>query len=304
MNTRQIRQFLAVAEALNFRKAAERLHMAQPPLSVAIKRMEDELGGALFVRERRGVRLTPLGEAIMADARQIAFHADHLRQAAISTAAGLAGTLRVGFVGSATYSLLPRALPLFRARYPLVTLELHDSTTTVILREIQAGHLDLGLVRFPVFEPNHAAVVPVEYDRLVVALPLAHPLAKRRQLKLHDLSSEPFVMYSASAAQNLRGQVMLACQAEGFAPRVVQEAVQVQTLVSLVECAIGIALVPSLCSRHASPGVVFRSIVGAAAHMEVALAAATRPETEPRTAVRFRELLIGLGPRLNARRAR
>ncbi len=296
MHTRLIRQFLAVAETQNFRKAAERLHMAQPPLSVAIKRMEEDLGGALFIRERRGVRLTPLGEAILADARQIAFHADQLRKSAASASTGLAGTLRVGFVGSATYSLLPRTLPVFRERYPLITLELRERTTTQILREIEADQLDLGLVRFPVFEPTQAAVVPVEPDTLVVALSARHPLARRRQLKLSDLSEEAFVMYSAAAAPNLRGQVMLACQAEGFTPKVIQEAVQIQTVVSLVESGMGVALVPSVCSRHAAPGVIFRSLVSPKAHLSIALAAVTRPETEPRTATRLRELLLELSP--------
>ncbi|MGE4336068.1 MAG: LysR family transcriptional regulator [Pigmentiphaga sp.] len=296
MHTRLIRQFLAVAEAQNFRKAAERLHMAQPPLSVAIKRMEEELGGPLFLRERRGVRLTALGEAILEDARQVAFHADQLRQTAKNASTGLTGTLRVGFVGSATYSLLPRALPVFRERYPLISLELRERTTTQVLREIEADQLDLGLVRYPILEPTNAAVVPVERDTLMLAISARHPLARRRQLTLSELATEPFLMYSSVAAQNLRGQVMLACQAEGFTPKVVQEAVQIQTIVSLVECAMGVALVPSVARRHAPPGVVFKAIASPAANLSVALAVATRLETEPLTAARLRGLLIDLGP--------
>lgn len=295
MHTRLIRQFLAVAETQNFRKAAERLHMAQPPLSVAIKRMEEDLGGPLFIRERRGVRLTALGEAILRDARQIAFHVDQLRQAATSASTGVAGTLSVGFVGSATYSLLPRALPMFRERYPLISLELRERTTTQILREIEAGQLDLGLVRFPIFEPTNLALVPVEPDTLIVALSVHHPLARRRHLKLRELADEPFLMYSAAAAQNLRGQVMLACQMEGFTPKVVQEAVQIQTIVSLVECAMGVALVPSVCSRHNIPGVVFKTLASPAENLDIALAVVTRPETESLTAARLRGLLIERG---------
>lgn len=294
MHVRQIRQFLAVAETGNFRKASERLNMAQPPLSIAIKRMEDELGGALFLRERRGVRLTALGEAILEDARQISFHNEQLRKAAASASTGLAGTLRIGFVGSATYNLFPRVLPVFRERYPLIELELRERTTTQILREIESDQLDLGLVRYPVFEPTHATVTPVEPDVLVVALPRANPLARRTRLKLRDLAGESFIMYSSVAALNLRGQVMLACQTAGFTPRVVQEAIQVQTIVSLVESGMGVALVPSICQRSASDDVVFRPLIAPPEHLAIAIAAVTRPETEPRTVTRFRETLAEL----------
>lgn len=291
MHVRQVRQFIAVAETLNFRKAAERLNMAQPPLSIAIKRMEDDLGGALFIRERRGVRLTAMGEAILEDARQISFHHDQLRKAAGGASTGLVGTLRIGFIGSATYSLFPRVLPVFRKRFPLVELELRERTTTQILREIESDQLDLGLVRFPVFEPTHARVSPVEPDLLVVALQRDHPLARRSRLKLRDLADQRFVMYSSVAALNLRGQVMLACQTAGFTPNVVQEAIQVQTIVSLVEGGIGIAIVPSICQRNTSEQVVFRPLIAPQEHLSVAIAAVTRPEAEPRTVTLLRQVL-------------
>ena len=120
------RHFLAVADALNFRKAAEGLHMAQPPLSVSIKRLEEDLGTPLFLRERRGVRLTPAGAAMLAHARQAVFHAGEARKSATEAAVGVGGLLRIGFIGSATYTLFPRVLPAFRERYPRVVLELRD----------------------------------------------------------------------------------------------------------------------------------------------------------------------------------
>ncbi|MGI4903812.1 MAG: LysR substrate-binding domain-containing protein, partial [Janthinobacterium lividum] len=227
---------------MSFRKAAERLHMAQPPLSVAVRRMEEEFGGALFVRGRRGVKLTPLGEAILDDARQVVFHAEQLRQSAATALSGLSGSLRIGFIGSAIHFLLPRVIPLFRERYPKVVLQLHESTTSQILRDVESGVIDLGLIRYPIIEASSAAIDVVEHDTLVAALPVDNPLARHRLLRLAECADEPFIAYSAAAAPNLRGLVMLACQAAGFTPRIVQEAVQVQTLVSLVESGLGMAL--------------------------------------------------------------
>lgn len=294
MDLRQIRQFLAVAETLSFRKAAERLHMAQPPLSMAIRRLEDSLGAPLFTRGRRGVRLTDLGEAILDDARRVERHAEQLRQSAATVIAGTSGKLRVAFVGSATYSLLPSVLPIFRSRYPGIALELREGTTSQILEQIKQGSLDLGLVRYPVFEPHSTQLTVIQRDTLVAVLPRDSPLRNRKRLSLRDLKDHPFVLYSSTAAANLRGQVLLACQAAGFTPTVVQEAVQVQTMISLVESGIGLALVPSDSSRHGPQGVIFRRLAPRDAHLDVAIALASRLEAETRTAARFREVLMEL----------
>jgi DNA-binding transcriptional LysR family regulator len=293
MNLRQLQQFLAVAETLNFRKAAERLHMAQPPLSVSIKRLEEDLGTPLFLRERRGLRLTSAGESILLHARQISFHAAELRRAALDAAGGVGGVLKIGFIGSATYTLFPRALPAFRARYPRVTLDLRERTTREILREVENGELDLGLVRYPLIEDSAVSLLPVEHDRLVVALPKGSALAMRKRLQVKDLEHEPFVIYAASAALNLRAQVLSVCRAAGFSPTIVQEAVQVQTILSLVESGLGVALVPSLSESQGTRGLVFRTL-GNDARLAVAIAVATHPLTEPPAARRFRELLVEL----------
>lgn len=294
MNLRQIQQFAAVAEALNFRKAAEKLHMAQPPLSVSIKRLEDELGTPLFIRERRGLRLTAAGEAILVHVRQIAFHADQLKKTAASAAGGMGGRLRIAFVGSATYTLFPRVLPAFRERYPRVELELREGTTSQILRQVERGEIDLGLVRHPVVESTTAVLTPVEHDRLVAALPPRSPLARKAKLRLQDLAGQPFIVYAASAALNLRTQVLSACRAAGFTPRIVQEAVQVQTLLSLVESGMGVALVPSISQAQGARGVAFRSLADAGDRLDIAIAAVTHPDTEPAAAARFRQLVVEL----------
>lgn len=291
MDIRQIQQFLAVAESLSFRKAADRLHMSQPPLSMAIRRLEASLGAPLFQRGRRGVTLTAVGAAVLDDARRVAFHTQQLRQAAAAASTGDGGTLRIAFVGSATYTLLPRALPRFRERHPGVALELKEGTTSRILRDVEAGQVDVGLVRYPVVESTRAELAAVEHDVLAAVVQADSALARRRRVALADLAQQPFVMYSASEAANLRGFVMLACQRAGFTPRIVQEAVQVQTLISLVESGIGVALVPSRAQRCAPDGVAFRRLTHDAPSLAVSIAVATRGATAPRPAMKFVELL-------------
>lgn len=294
MNFRQLRQFVAVAETLNFRKAAERLHIAQPPLSLSIKRLEQDLETPLFLRERRGVRLTAAGEAALAHARQAIFHAEQVRKSAGDAAEGIGGTLRVGFVGSATYTLFPRVLPAFRLRYPRVMLDLHETSTREALRDVESGSLDVGLVRYPLVETTSARLVPIDHDQLVIVLPRDGVLARRQRLAMQDLQDEPFVMYAAPAALNFRAQVVAACQSAGFSPLISQEAVQVQTILSLVESGMGVALVPSACQTQASTGLVFRSVSGTNERLDVAIAVATHALTEPPAARRFRELLVAL----------
>jgi DNA-binding transcriptional LysR family regulator len=291
MNLQQMKQLVALAETLNFRRAAERLHMAQPPLSVSIRRLEEELDARLVVRERRGLRLTPAGEAVLAHARQITFHAEQVKRAASSASTGTSGRLRIAFVGSAAYSLFPRVLPVFRERFPQVELELREGTTTQMLRQVERGDVDLALVRYPVVEATTALLRPVEPDVLVAALPATSPLARKRSLRLRDLADEPFVVYSATAAMNLRVQIAGACSAAGFTPRIAQEAVQVQTVLSLVGSGVGVALVPSLSRMQAPAGVEFHKITDGGERLDTALAAATHPHNEPAAAVRFREVL-------------
>ena len=295
MNWHQAQHFVVLSETLNFRRAAERLHIAQPPLSMSIKRLEEELGAPLFLRETTGLRLTAVGKAVLPHAREVVFHVAQMKVTAESAIEGIAGHLRIGFVGSATYRMIPRVLTALRGRYPQVQLELREGTTIAILRQVELGELDVGLVRYPVVKPTQARLVPVEYDQLVAALPFDNSLAKAKSLRLRDLRDQSFVIYAAGTAANLREQVVSACQLAGeFTPRIVQEAVQVQTLLSLVASGIGVALVPSVSQAHRMDGVVFRTLGGASDHLDVAIAAATNAQTGSAIVTRFCELLLSL----------
>lgn len=292
MDTRQLRHFIALAETLNFHRAAERLHMSQPPLSASIRRLETQLGVTLFERNRRGTELTLAGAAALDDARRAVFHADQFARAAQAVSRGEAGTLRVGFVGSATYALMPRVLPRFRERYPGVQLALSESTTAHIVARVEGGDIDVGLVRFPLGQVCTARVFPVERDVFVAALPAGHKLARKRQLLLADLAGEPFVMYSATAVPGLHAAALLACQQAGFLPRVQQDAVQVQTVVSLVESGLGVALVPSVATRHMTRNIVFKPLAGAGSQTAIGIALVLPPDAQTSAAQRFHESVM------------
>lgn len=296
MELRQLHQFVAVAQALNFHRAAQMLHMAQPPLSVAIRKLEEELGTALFERQSRGVALTPAGVAALAIAQQCLASAHAMRDAALAAAGGESGLVRVGFVGSATYSLMPKLLPAFRARYPHVELVLRESTNLELLAMVESGQLDIGLVRFPTASASDLRFEIVERDVFSAVLPTRHALAGQRRISLADLARYPFIDYASTRVPGLHAMVMLAFQQAGLTPQVSQEATQVQTVISLVQSGMGVALVPSVSSRLAARGVVFRPVTGLPASAAVSIAMASRTGNNNAAAERFREVASSASP--------
>ena len=300
MELRQLNQFVAVAETLNFRRAAERLHMAQPPLSVAIRKLEEELGAPLFERQPRGVALTPAGTAVVRLARQCLASAQALKAAAQAAAGGESGLLRIGFVGSATYSLMPRLLPLFRERYPQVELELRESTNLQLLATVEAGEIDIGLVRYPTHSASELRFDVIERDVFCAVMPAGHPLARKRRLTLAAIAAFPLIDYASTKIPGLHAMVMLAFEQAGLRPRVAQEATQVQTVISLVQSGMGIALVPSVSAHLAPHNVVFKPVADLPAAVAIAIAMTWRDGGHNAAVERFRELALALpqrGPR-------
>lgn len=253
MDLRQLRYFVTLAEVLNFHRAAERLNMSQPPLTVAIRRLEEELGAQLFERESRGVRLTAAGQAALPAARAALDQARQVRDAVRLGRGGEIGRISVGFVGSAISAVLPRIIPAFRHLYPKVELRLEEMTSASIAEALVARQLDVGLVRLPLTQPADLDVQLIERDQFVVGVHGSHPLADRSAISLHDLAEEPLVLHGPVSV--LRSVVLLACHAAGFTPRIAQEATQVQTILSLVQSGLGIALVPARMARITPEGV-------------------------------------------------
>lgn len=253
MEFRQLRYFVTLADTGNFHRAAERLHMSQPPLSVAIRKLEEALGVPLFVRGARGVTLTPAGDASLPMARAALAQVERFREAVRDGATGERGRLRVGFVGSATFDLLPRIIPEYRRRYPLVDLALEESTSADITRKLVAGELDVGLVRLPLMEVAAVDTQAIDPDELHAALPTTSPLARKGTVRLEKLAQEPFILQSRISV--LHSIALKACHAAGFVPIVAQEAAQLSAVLALVRSGLGVALVPSRAGRSAPHGV-------------------------------------------------
>lgn len=253
MELRQLRYFVAIAETQNFHRAAERLHMAQPPLTVAIRKLEAELGTALFERGARGVTLTPAGVAALDIARATLAQIERLREAVREGADGERGRLRVGFIGSATFDLLPRIIPRFRERYPLVELVLAESTSVDIARRLHSGDFDVGLVRLPLLEVASVDTHVIDRDELHAAVPDTSKFARALSIPLEDLAREPFILQSPISV--LHAISLMACHDAGFVPRVAQEAAQLSAVLSLVRSGLGVALVPARAESSAPQGV-------------------------------------------------
>lgn len=260
MNMRQLERFVVLAETLNFRRAAEKLHMSQPPLSISIQKLESDLGVQLLTRAKNGVSLTKSGEAALVYAKRALENVREFKQAAQFSAIGERGTLRLGFIGSAIYRVLPHLLTSFREQYPGVQLVLKEATSIRIMQDLQQGVIDVGLVRIPVSTSHNAELMSLQTEHFVLAVPVSHRLAAQDNIKLSMLSDEGFILYSSSYATGLRMAVIHACQVNGFTPRIAQEAVQVQTILSLVEAGLGIALVPSLTRTQHTDKVVFKPL--------------------------------------------
>lgn len=252
MNLHQLSRFVAVAETGNFRRAAEQLHIAQPPLSVSIRKLEDELGSSLFERTTKGVLLTPAGQSMLEDARRVLQHAQQCLLAVREVREGTGGRLRLGLIGSATYALLPKLIPSVRARYPRIELELTDATTSEILEGLASRRFDAGLVRSPLLDPSGFDLLPLDLDDFVLVVAAGSPLSTRDTIALHDAAREPFIMYRRTKSPNLFAHAVMRCQLSGFSPRVAQEAMQVQTIMSLVASGLGVGLVAEV-ARHMMP---------------------------------------------------
>jgi DNA-binding transcriptional LysR family regulator len=271
---RQWRYFATVADERHFGRAAERLSMTQPPLSQAIRALEDTLGVALFVRTKRSVALTAVGAALLPDVHRLLASADALPPLARRLARGEAGSLSLAFVSTADYGLLPSLLRAFGARYPQVRLQLAEATSDVQIDELVAGRIDAGLVIPPV-PPRHAAglsYLPVVREPLVVAMPAgASDAPEDVPVQLADVAALPLVIFPRRLAPGFYDIITGCYGAAGATPRIGQEAIQMQTIVSLVSAGMGVALVPQSLRNLRRTGVVYRPLAGSAPVVETGL---------------------------------
>ena len=274
MNTpdlRQLRHFIAVAQHLHFGRAAAALHLSQPPLSRSIQDLEARLGATLLARSRRKVALTPEGARFLEEAQRIIAQLERAVLEVGSMAAGAGGRLRLGFVSLADFGVLPGLLKAFKASHPGVALALREMLSPDQAIALSAGELDFGLLLPPVAGDLEHLVV--QRERFVVALPARHALARARgRIAMRQLSGEAFVMAPRDIAPGLHDIVALLAARAGFSPRVAQEAIQMQTVVSLVSSGLGVAVVPSSVANLGRRGVAYREIADAHQRLDLWLA--------------------------------
>ncbi|MEH1942917.1 MAG: LysR family transcriptional regulator [Nostoc sp.] len=259
MELRHLRYFVTLAEELHFGRAAERLHIAQPPLSQQIRQLEGELGFELFHRTKRKVQLTEAGQVFLGEVQQIMRQLQQAIEVGRQTSRGEIGQLVVGFVSSAAYNILPIILRTFRSCVPGVSIELHELTTDQQLEWLREGRMDVGLLRPPV-EDNRFSCETIFQESLMVALPEAHLLASQSDVCLTSLANEPFILFPRILAPGLYDSIISLCQQAGFSPKVAQEAIQMQTIVSLVAAEMGVAIVPASLQNLQRIGVVYKTV--------------------------------------------
>ncbi|MFA9441660.1 LysR substrate-binding domain-containing protein [Uliginosibacterium sp. sgz301328] len=274
MDLRHLKYFVAVAEELSFTRAAERLHIAQPPLSQQIQALEQELGLQLFERTRRRVTLTSSGERFLVDARRTLHAAEEAIQGARRMARGEQGELRVGFTSSVPFTgLLPELLRRYRAAYPQVTVSLRELFTTDQFAALAERRLDVGLVRNDgLVRPAGISLRELRRDPLRLVLPARHPLSEAASVSLGDVRDEGFIMYPSDAGTGLGAQVRQLCAAAGFEPRLVQEAREATTQIGLVAAGLGVAVLPAPLECVRMAGVRYVPIDDPSAFVSLALA--------------------------------
>lgn len=250
---RHLRYFVALAETLNFHRAAERLHMSQPPLTVAIRKLEQELGTPLFIRGVRGVTLTEAGRGALHLARETLAMADRFKSSVKESLSGERGRLRVGYIGSATFEIIPQIIPEFRRRYPAVDLYLEEATSTEVVQAIARGELDVGLVRVPLMEAAPVETQIIDSDEFYAAVHQSSEFAGFERIALAELRNEPFITQSPVSV--LHPATLAACHDAGFIPQVAQEAAQLSAILALVRSGLGVALVPSRAVSSVPHGV-------------------------------------------------
>ncbi len=266
-----MRYFVAVAEELHFGRAAERLNLAQQPLSAAIKRLESKVGVRLFERTSRRVELTEAGRVYLAEVRLILQRTADAADAARRAERGEVGQLSVGYASGTLHNVLPPTVRRFRERYPGVNLRLHELSSPEIEAALLKGDVQVGLLCPPVSDPTLLSEIVLR-EPLILALPRGHALARKRRVSLKTAANEAFVLYQRSIKPSVYDAITGICRRAGFSPRVTQEGATEGAVVGLVAAGMGVALVSS--SQRKAPGadIEYRFLDGPPVEVELAVA--------------------------------
>ena len=260
MDLRQMRYFLALAEERNFTRAAERLHMAQPPLTRQIRALEDELGAELFVRTPKGVDLTEAGEALLGEVPNLLALAQRAKERPVAASQGLSGRLDVDIFGSGVLDVIPRILARFHAERPEVKIVLHTLTKSGQIEALRERRISVGFNRL-IPPQDDLAVETILRETMMVALPAGHPVARQKEVRISDLSDQPLILYPRLPIAGLAQQVMQAFNREKAVLRVEQEVEDVLTAIALVAGGFGACVTTASTASLRLPGVVYRPLV-------------------------------------------
>ncbi len=255
----QLRCFITVATELNFRRAAERLNMTQPPLSRQIQLLEHSLGVELFTRSTRSVALTAAGRAFFIEAQNLLERAHQAAASARRFAAGDIGSVSISFVGSAVYEFLPRVIAEARLNQPQVKISLSEMNTHQQHEALRTRRIDLGIVRQPLLQAGYENECLVR-EPFVLAIPRQHPLAAVGQVGVRNLDGAPFLMYSHAAYPPFNELLTGMFRSAGVAPEYVQWLGSSLTILALVNAGMGLALVPRCATNVVFKDVCFREI--------------------------------------------
>jgi DNA-binding transcriptional LysR family regulator len=260
IDIKPLRYFVTLAETRHFGRAAARLNLSQPPLSRQLAALEASLGVTLVERSPRSVTLTAAGERFYADAKAILAAVEQAVSNAQAAAQGDAGKLAIGFTMCAAYNVVPGYARAFGAAFPEVALRLREVVSNDLAEQVLAGHIDAAIM-FPTIPDKGLATRTILSEPLCVALSRSHPRSRARRLKIAQLAGEPFVLASEDVAPTLRATIVEHCRSGGFEPDIRFEVQLQQTVLSLVDEGVGVALVPASMRKAQLAGVVFRPLV-------------------------------------------
>ena len=283
MELRHLRYFVAVAEELHFGRAAQRLHIVQPALSKQIANLENEIGVQLFHRTKRRVTITDAGRAFYEEVRVILLRIDRAVETAQMTATGQTGSLDLGFIGPAMWSVLPTLLAEHHRRLPDVRFRLSELSSVAQIASLRDGTLDAGFVRLPLYDYGDVEFKVVLREPFVVTLPEGHAAAASPLVDLAELAGEPFIFVPRRVEPGFYDRCIALCQSYGFSPSIVEEGTGPTAICGMVATGLGITLSPASILNAPWPGVVFREL--AKPGLELELAVATRRE-QPSSALR------------------
>ncbi|MCX2749158.1 LysR family transcriptional regulator [Arthrobacter sp. MI7-26] len=280
MNLRRLELFVAVAEELHFNRAAERLHMAQPPLSQQIRKLEEECKVQLFVRNSRNVQLTADGELLLTHARKVLTQYEAMAAALRQARNGEIGRLRLGFVSSAAISAIPPVVRYLRSEWPGIELDLREVTTDEQMDLIAAGNLDAGIAREVRAGPGISQTL-LRNEPLVVAVAVDHRLAARSSVSLGELAGEKFIAFPRNRISRLFDHIAALLHSSDVEFDIAQEAVQFPTILGLVAARLGVAVVPDSLKAFAIPGLTYLDIEDSNAISKVSLICSAEMSESP-----------------------